>query len=46
MASLLWHYIVGPRFQLIVDSGVILPDATVEVGQKPYIWFDRDDMWD
>ena len=42
MSHLLWHYIVGPQFQLIVDSGVILPDSFANGGNLDCVWFGRD----
>jgi len=43
---LLWHHIVGPKFQLIVDSGVVLPKPYEEDGVPACIWFARDSFWD
>ena len=46
MSHLLWHYILGPKFDLIVHSGVLLPDTDVEEGHVPCIWFGRDHKWE
>jgi len=45
MTNLLWHYITGPMLQLVVDSGVILPDGTAPHVRLRNVWFDRDRMW-
>lgn len=46
MKNLLWHYIVGPQFQLIANSGVLLPDSSVTGGHLAAVWFGRDDFWE
>ncbi len=46
MTRLLWHYILGPTFDLVVHSGVLLPDTDVEGEHVPCIWFAHDHKWD
>jgi len=45
MLDLLWHYITGPKLQLVIDSGVLLPDVNAQHVRLRNVWFAPDALW-
>jgi hypothetical protein len=44
---LAWHYTTGQNFQMIVESGELLPTASfIAKGEKPILWFSQDQDWE
>jgi hypothetical protein len=42
-----WHYTTGQNFQMIVDTGAILPAVDyVPLGERPIVWFSYDSIWE
>jgi hypothetical protein len=45
--SMAWHYTIGQKAKLILESGELKPATTfIEAGEKPILWFSTNQDWE
>ena len=43
---IVWHYTTGTKLPLILSSGELRPSGVQSPGEKPILWFSRNQVWE